>query len=850
MIGRFLNKNILKVAIGIPIVLLIISLLLATNKNSFQNINSTINPYFKTLPSKYVDAFVNNNKNDSTFFSATIENFGIRELIIFKEVPTTLEKRTDFTVELYPSNSTVQNSNKAIQSLNIKNDAAIYSYNDKIVGVFRAALPFIDLEKLIVKTKSWESIIEKPFKYLSKKFEFKKIEGKITKSDANPYNTLFTNALNNLEIKNLPYSYITVGDSIFQINEDFDQYLTQNNQTIGVIEKENQFWSLLNRKHAALSSNIKFKGEKSENANLLIERFVKGETSFETIFNIKKLADYYALRNVFSNSCVETFYISYNPEKDILEPFFAQSDCLGLRPKNIEKPKINNPLFINTYIQSLYWISRTNFYENLLKENKSFRSELAQLNKMNPNMIFDFNTIELNQKIIKKSLNPTASIITELLSYNNRKMELVISNEAIFPINIIALNYKANKEITKLSSPQKILANQRDTITIELPRSFENLFVSKKTKIAGFNLYKDIYDLRILFSISSLNETYVAPIVPFIQEKEINSFQDLLRKASTIQSQEGVVINNQNKTITFSQDTITIDSPLIIPKGFMFKVNPGTTINIVNGGKIISHAPLTFLGTKEKPIRIDSSDKKGQGLFVLSNGQQSILKHVYFDNLTNLKHGHWNITGAVSFYESPVVMENVSISNNRCEDALNIIRTSFEMRNCHISNTQSDAFDGDFVTGTIFGSSFTHLGNDAIDVSGSNLKINNVTISDAGDKGLSAGEDSQMTINNVTISDSEIAIAGKDLSIINAKNLKITNTKLGFTAFQKKPEFGPSKITVNLVEMEGIETKYLIENTSSMKVDGVKIETSQNVKDRMYGVEFGVSSDKTRNSNK
>ena len=32
-----------------------------------------------------------------------------------------------------------------------------------------------------------------------------------------------------------------------------------------------------------------------------------------------------------------------------------------------------------------------------------------------------------------------------------------------------------------------------------------------------------------------------------------------------------------------------------------------------------------------------------------------------------------------------------------------------------------------------------------------------------------------------------------------------------------------------------------------MKEDGKVVETSENVKGRMYGVEFGISSDKTRN---
>ena len=153
-----------------------------------------------------------------------------------------------------------------------------------------------------------------------------------------------------------------------------------------------------------------------------------------------------------------------------------------------------------------------------------------------------------------------------------------------------------------------------------------------------------------------------------------------------------------------------------------------------------------------------------------------------------------------------------------------------------------------FCSSVLSKSVFENLGNDAIDVSGSDLRIINVKVNNAGDKGLSAGEDSKMYINNVEVSNSEIAVAGKDLSIVTVNKLKVENTKLGFTAFQKKPEFGPSEITVENLSMNGVETNYLIESSSKLVVDGKKIETSQNVKDRMYGVEFGRSSAETRNS--
>ena len=85
-------------------------------------------------------------------------------------------------------------------------------------------------------------------------------------------------------------------------------------------------------------------------------------------------------------------------------------------------------------------------------------------------------------------------------------------------------------------------------------------------------------------------------------------------------------------------------------------------------------------------------------------------------------------------------------------------------------------------------------------------------------------------------------ILGKDLSLVEGKNLTIRNNKLAFTAFKKKPEFGPSHIKLTEVKLESVETIHLIENKSSLYFNGKEATTIKNVKSKMYGVEFGKSS--------
>ena len=49
--------------------------------------------------------------------------------------------------------------------------------------------------------------------------------------------------------------------------------------------------------------------------------------------------------------------------------------------------------------------------------------------------------------------------------------------------------------------------------------------------------------------------------------------------------------------------------------------------------------------------------------------------------------------------------------------------------------------------------SFFYVGNDAVDISGTRLKIDDVLMNNIGDKGLSAGENSQIIANNLKISE-------------------------------------------------------------------------------------------------
>ncbi|NOR45884.1 MAG: hypothetical protein GQ534_09890 [Candidatus Delongbacteria bacterium] len=198
----------------------------------------------------------------------------------------------------------------------------------------------------------------------------------------------------------------------------------------------------------------------------------------------------------------------------------------------------------------------------------------------------------------------------------------------------------------------------------------------------------------------------------------------------------------------------------------------------------------------------------------------------------------------MTFYKSPVIIENVKFRNNLSEDYLNIKQTEFRIHNSEFENISSDAFDSDFCSGVIENTKFKQITNDAIDVSGTKINCKNIEVEYAGDKAFSAGEGSTMVLEQVKISNSEIAIASKDKSTIEIDGIAIQNCKIGYTAYQKKSEWGSGTIRSMNSIFNGDGKELLIEMNSKILLNGSLINGNlENVAvDYLYGKEYGRKS--------
>ena len=572
-----------------------------------------------------------------------------------------------------------------------------------------------------------------------------------------------------------------------------------------------------------------------------------GKLKLSEAFDVDKLTMYIALSNLFGGHHglhIENVRIYYNPVTNKLEPVsFDSNSGNNIRLLREYPVGIPDDVFREKLVEKYALVSSEAFISNFISKYES------PLNDLGLNLIGEFNEAGLdydilqhNANFIKKKIFPANSIDATLISYDHYSLEIEVKNYSEFPMVIQDLVLSNKKSLNKKSNLLPIPAKETVLLKFNLKDAFNNAFVSKKNKEGGFRYPKDLKKIQLAHHLLG------SPIMRYQPIKAFSSAFDMEIVASSslganLNKFDFIRIDEANKNLHFTPGNHELKELLYIPEGYIIQVPEGFSLNLSNGATLISYSALHCNGSSTSPIHFYSEDSSGGGIFVSSSSTPSIIKNTRFTNLSIPKVAHWELSGSVNFNETVVRVENSTFEKNRSEDALNIIRSEFSIDSVQFKDTYSDAFDGDFVKGKISNSVFSNSGNDGIDVSGSEVVVENVLIINPSDKALSAGEGSTIQGKNIDIKSGEIGLVSKDLSRIDITGIRISDTRLAISCFQKKTEYGPGLIDLKDVSFSGIEVAYLIEPNSDLIIDNKVIqEKTEGVIDKMYGSEYGKSS--------
>jgi len=294
--------------------------------------------------------------------------------------------------------------------------------------------------------------------------------------------------------------------------------------------------------------------------------------------------------------------------------------------------------------------------------------------------------------------------------------------------------------------------------------------------------------------------------------------------------------NTNSNSLRVQRGHWAVNEFLVIPGGRRLIIPHGTTLDFEPQAGLVATGPVDIEGTSDEPVVLQGNfagkDKKTwQGIAIIKSGEPSIWSNVKIENTAGVQIDQWALSGGVNFYESDIEMDHVLFSGNRSEDALNIVRSKFKLKNVTIKNTTSDAFDSDFSNGAVVDGVFENIGSvgggDGIDLSGSEVSVSRTVFKNISDKALSVGENSQLKASEVDINNVAIGAASKDGSELFISNSKMTGIKkAGLMAYIKKPEYGPAAITAEGLEYDSKEKKAISQKGSKIIIGGKEIQSS------------------------
>lgn len=631
------------------------------------------------------------------------------------------------------------------------------------------------------------------------------------------------------------------------------------------------------------SSNKYSKGEwktLTEKADILARGLSEGSYKFSQTVNADMFARYFAVCDILMclhGTLTKSVRFYFNPTTEKFEPIgfdghyiagtqhFISSETLQSAQKTINyylllsefqgqiffNEKICDREFLTAYVKYLDKFSSEEYLKRFFQEiDNELTQKTAVIYKNQPLLMDHINSFGPEEFTLSvKHINSQAKYIRSLLNFNKemsiyrisakidsnkfngRSFELMFSNNYSLPLvlNQVILNDSIRYYP---QSGEFIIPSIFFTV-----RNYKNIIFSGEQNIPAV-----IKTAKISFKIAGM-DSLIYNNIEIFTDKLGEAMEDIIRREDNLSEHKHMFRKSDGeKTIKFKKGKFEVSKYLKIPGGYTVYVESGTEINLKDSAFILSYSPLYIEGTKDNPVKI-TSDGTG-GIAVFNCDSMSGIKNAVFSGLSNPRSEEWKLTGSVTFYKSPVIIQNTDFRDNKSEDYLNVKQSSFKIENCRFDNVSSDAFDSDFSDGEITGTVFNNTGNDAIDISGSAVSCTGNIIIGSKDKAYSSGEGSVLKVKNTKISDSEICFAAKDNSKIESSEIEIINCKLGFAAYQKKPEYGPGEISADKVNIKGLKKDMLIEKGSKLRINGKTIEGEiEDVKDEyLYGKEFGSPS--------
>lgn len=356
---------------------------------------------------------------------------------------------------------------------------------------------------------------------------------------------------------------------------------------------------------------------------------------------------------------------------------------------------------------------------------------------------------------------------------SERKLILSFTLESIAGLTLEKIEFPEGVRV--ISFKPRYLFNREETVTV---------------RYSG-NPIIDISKVRVRL-VNTVTGKPVAPeAVQYTDLSTFSTFDEIQRTPQEFVAAHPT-FGLEEDALVLPAGSYAFSEDVIVPKGTMFRIEPGVTLYLAPKASLVSYSPVEVRGTAALPIRLRPQyPGTPWGSFAILNAgeKRSIIEHLDAEGGGDDYVNGTYLSGMVSIYYSDADIRAVAVSRSFSDDGLNLKYADATVTGSVFQSNSADGLDADYSSGVIRNSVFTNNGNDGIDLSGSEILVQNNRITGSKDKCISIGENTpEMAVlfNNLLIG-CHIGVQVKDGSQPVIINSVIADNDIGLDAYLKKP---------------------------------------------------------------
>ena len=581
------------------------------------------------------------------------------------------------------------------------------------------------------------------------------------------------------------------------------------------------------------------------------------------VFDVERMGKFLALCDLWNSEHALIWHnlrYYYNPLTARLEPVVFDAQPLpdyldpskvGLQYDLTYDPFYGDPRLKRAYVQALWEFSQPEYVDTLqARFGEQWEALRAALEpefgpeKLQP----PWDQLRHRQELIRQMLAPLQTTYAYIRSAqpDPSVLSVDVGNLLDLPVEIVGLEatgtvVPAQAGWVAPESAERIVADALPDAVVLAPVDLsapDMPYVHLRVPRTVLPAADEASSLKLVTRIWGLTTTFTQTLIPNYPMPLVDgplprqpTLEEALARHPYLEVVEG------EPFLRIAGGIHTVNGDLILPPGYGLRLEPGTTLRFGEGHFLFATGPLDFQGTEEAPVVLQPVADRWSGIVVLEAGAPSAWNYVLIERAEPPQRPGWALTGAVTFYKSPVRLDHCRFADIFAEDGINVIHARFEFVDCAFGPTVSDAFDADFAQGTVERCRFHDTGGDAIDVSGSIVDVRQVRMTDIGDKALSVGESSRLTARDVYMENVRFGAVSKDRSEVTLSDVTIVQAGVaGLAAYVKKPVYGPASLRADRVTFVDTppERRTLVQTGCWIDLDGVRIWGTEVDVDALY----------------